>query len=213
MGIRKYPLVNEQIYHIYAKSIAEYKIFKSNTDFLRMEELLNYYKFEQSIKFYVYQNLQDKKKLVLSEGLLVEIVAYCIMPTHIHLILYQKHDFGISNFMEKILKSYALYFNNKYKRKGPLWAGRFLNVLIKTDEQLLHLTRYIHLNPVTAYLVERPEDWDFSSYREYIGNKKNNCICKWNDFLEINVEDYKKFVEERKDYQRELAKIKNLILE
>ena len=80
--------------------------------------------------------------------------------------------------MGDILNSYSRYFNTKQKRKGPLWEGRFENVLIKTDEQLLHLTRYIHLNPVTAYLVDQAKDWQASSYNEYLENSDfNECIC------------------------------------
>jgi len=214
MGKRKIPLVNGELYHICAKSIAEYRIFKTHKDFLRMEELIRYYRFKHNIKFSDFQRIsKNKEKVEKSQDKIVEVIAYCLMPTHIHFILYQIEDNGISVFMERILKSYAVYFNNKYKRKGPLWSGRFLNLLIQNDEQLLHLTRYIHLNPVTAYIVEKPEDWEFSSYIEYIGMKKENFICEWERVLEINSERYREFVENQKDYQRELAKIKKLTLE
>lgn len=212
MGYRKIALVNGELYHVYSKSIAEYKIFRNKKDFLRMEGLIRYYRFEQEIRFSDYQKIVKKDENFLSGNEIVEIITYCFMPTHIHFILLQLQNNGISKFMERVLKSYAVYFNNKYKRKGPLWSGKFSNVLIETDEQLLHLTRYIHLNPVTAYIVEKPEDWEFSSYREYIG-KKENPICKWEKYLDINIESYKKFVLERKDYQRELARIKHLLLE
>ena len=144
----------------------------------------------------------------------VQIVAYCIMPTHLHLILKQLKEDGIANFMRKVLNSYSHYFNIKHKRKGPLWEARFKNVLVRTDEQLLHLTRYIHLNPVTAYLVDKPEDWLFSSYKEYVSNVVDEeRICKYNNILDIEPDSYKKFVEDRILYQRDLAKIKELILE
>jgi putative transposase len=79
------------------------------------------------------------------------------MPTHIHLVLRQLKDGGISKFMSNILNSYSRYFNIKHNRKGPLWEGRFRKVLVGSDEQLLHLTRYVHLNPVTACLVDKPK--------------------------------------------------------
>ncbi len=78
------------------------------------------------------------------------------MPTHIHLILKQLKEDGISAYMSKILNSYTCYFNRRTKRKGPLWESRFKRVEVTSDEQLLHLTRYIHLNPVTAHIVEEP---------------------------------------------------------
>ena len=154
----------------------------------------------------------DKENLLQEKRKLIEIIAYCIMPTHIHLILKQSKKYGISKFMNNILDSYTRYFNTKHKRKGPLWETRFKNILVETDEYLLHLTRYIHLNPVTANLVDKPEDWLVSSYNEYllrVGNK----VCEYNDVLNINPVSYKKFVDDRISYQKELAKIKHLLFD
>ena len=113
--------------------------------------------------------------------------------------------------MTKALLSYARYFNAKSKRKGPLWESRFNNVLIETDEQLVHLTRYIHLNPVTDHLVDKPEDWFYSSYKEYIGKVGDeDKICNFSDMLYIDPEKYKEFVNSQIGYQRELAEIKRI---
>ncbi|MBU2265406.1 MAG: hypothetical protein KJ977_00005, partial [Candidatus Omnitrophica bacterium] len=121
---------------------------------------------------------------------------------------------GISIFMGNVLNSYSRYFNIKHKRKGPLWQGRFRNALIANDEQLLHLTRYIHLNPVTAYLVDRPEQWFFSSYEEFTNNtEKLNKLCRYEDILDIHSKEYKKFVEGAISYQRELAQSKHLLFD
>jgi len=106
------------------------------------------------------------------------------------------------------------YFNIKNKRKGPLWESRFRNVNVSADDQLLHLTRYIHLNPSTANLVESPESWNFSSFREYTGEiSKEKILCNYSGLIEMTPSDYREFVHSRKDYQRELAMIKNLSLE
>jgi putative transposase len=116
--------------------------------------------------------------------------------------------------MKNLLDSYSKYFNLKVKRKGPLWESRYKTVLVETDEQLLHLTRYIHLNPVTAYLINKPEEWKFSSYLEYLGEiNDREKISEYEEFLEINPKDYKIFVENRISYQRELNKIKKLTFE
>jgi len=133
------------------------------------------------------------------------------MPTHVHLILKQLTSDGISDFIGKVLNSYSKYFNTKHKRKGPLWEERFKNILVITDEQLLHLTRYLHLNPATALIVEKPEDWPYSSYCEYLGIGQGIGLCKYQDILNINPKSYRKFVNDRISYQRELAKIKALI--
>ncbi len=134
------------------------------------------------------------------------------MPTHLHLILKQLKENGISIFMGNLLNSYSRYFNIRYKRKGPLWEGRFKSILIENGEYLLHLTRYIHLNPTTANLVRKPEDWELSSYKEYILNKKD-ALCDYSDLLDISKKSYREFVEDRISYQKELHKIKRLILE
>ena len=145
---------------------------------------------------------------------LVEVVAYCLMPTHVHLVLKQLKEKGVSIFMNNVLNSYTRYFNIKHKRKGPLWEGRFRRILVKDNRQLLHLTRYIHLNPVTAYLINHPEQWMASSYHEYILESSGGIkFCKFMDLIEMDPLSYKSFVGDRASYQRELANIKKLSLE
>jgi len=211
------------IYHVFNKSIAGFKIFNLKADFLRMKELCKYYQIEKpSLKFSRFKEFSKLKKnpqmkllwKLSSEKKIVKIIAYWIMPTHLHFILKPLIENGISVFTSKILNSYTRYFNITHNRKGPLWEGRSKRILVKTDEQLLHLTRYIHLNPVTAHLVEKPEEWKFSSYLEYLGLiPPQECICEFEDVLEINPQRYRQFVEDRISYQRELAKIKALLLE
>ncbi|MEO0263124.1 MAG: transposase [candidate division WOR-3 bacterium] len=216
---RKIPLVENRIYHIVSRSIEKYRIFRNRKDYERMKELLKYYQVKKPpFKYSLYLEIKDKEKIgrenFLENEKLVEIIAYCLMPTHIHLLLKQVAENGISIYMGRILNSYAKYFNTKYKRKGPLWESRFKSIEVETKEELYHLTRYIHLNPVTAYLVENPEDWNFSSYKEFINEKGvNEKICNFEEFLEINKDEYIDFVISRKDYQRELDKIKRLLLE
>ena len=126
----------------------------------------------------------------------------------------QYGDKGISIFMSNILNSYTRYFNSIIKRKGPLWESKFKYVRVKKDEQLLHLTRYIHLNPVTAYIVEKPELWEYSSYNEYCGKiPVAERICNWEEMLDIEAESYIDFVENNIDFQRELAKLKDILIE
>jgi len=217
MPKRKYPLVSGEIYHIFSKSIAEFDIFRNVSEYERMRDVFRYYKIDNMpLRFSFFLRMKDREKFYekcSNKGKnLVEIIAYCLMSTHIHLILKQLRPKGISIFMSNICNSYTRYFNIKTKRKGPLWESRFKNVLVKTDNQLLHFTRYVHLNPVTAYLTERPEDWKFSSYKEFLGKVgQKERICSYSDVLEIKPKDYRKFVNSRIDYQRELAEIKRLL--
>lgn len=112
--------------------------------------------------------------------------------------------------MKNILDSYTRYFNIKNKRKGPLWQGRFKSVLVENDEQLLHLTRYIHLNPTSDGLVNFPEDWFYSSYNEYL-KRSDDKICNYSEHIYIDPEKYKEFVESRENYQKQLNVIKHLL--
>lgn len=201
------------------KSIAEYKIFNCEADFHRMKDILGYYQVEERpVSFSYLDRISRETATILrnndmsnSSERLVDVIAYCLMPTHLHLALHQLRCGGISKFMNKVLNSYSRYFNLKYKRKGPLWQGRFKKIQVESNEQLLHLTRYIHLNPVTAYLVDLPEAWHASSYMEFIQTKPiENLLCSHHNFIEMDCGAYKRFVEERIPDQRELASIKYL---
>ena len=216
--MRKDPLKNGCLYHICTKSIAGYVIFRSHDDYSRMKEMMKYYALDNPpVKYSLYEklilsgNIRPFQELSNKEYL-VEIIAYCIMPTHIHLILCQLKDEGISIYMKTLLDSYTRYFNIKNNRKGPLWQGRFKSILIQTDEQLIHLTRYIHLNPTSDNLVDKPENWKYSSYNEYL-DKGDAFLCAFQKYIKIDPRSYKAFVGERRDYQKKLAEIKHLCLE
>lgn len=221
---RKNPLVTGGTYHVFNKSIADYIIFNTDSERERIITAIRYYQVEKnnsSLSRFIKLNQGENNNLnksfikdVKGKTKIAEIIAYCVMPTHIHLILQQLQDNGISVFMNNILNSYSKYFNIKHKRKGPLWEARFKSILVDNDEYLLHLTRYIHLNPATASLIDSPDIWKASSYHEYISeNDSNSRICEYQHLLDIKPEQYKKFVEDRISYQRELAKIKHLLIE
>lgn len=220
---KRETFITGEIYHIYNRSIAKFKIFNNEKTCERMCQLMRYYQIYPTInKLSKFMKLQIVKKsgfeeifnlTVQGKEKLVQIIAYCLMPTHIHLILKQVRDDGIGHYMRKIFDGYSCYFNVKHKRKGPLWEGRFKSVRVKKDEQLMHLTRYIHLNPVTANLVNRPEDWDYSSYREYISSAKEKKVCDYSDVLDIKRGSYTKFVKDQISYQKNLAEIKHLVLD
>ena len=168
------------------------------------------------VKFSEYEELADRdlyyETRIMNLELMVEIIAYCLMPTHFHLILKQLLENGITIFLKNLLDSYTRYFNIKYDRKGPLWQGRFKSVLVDNNEYLMHLTRYIHLNPVVDELVEKPENWNYSSYREYVDPGPDG-LCSFSSYITLQPEEYKKFVENHKEYLDSLKEINHLILE
>lgn len=206
------------------KSIARYRIFTSQKDYQRFVHALRYFSIAKKLpKISEFLQRIDVQKIGLEACLEqffgeakqhVQCIAYCLMPTHIHLVLKQLREQGISTVMSNTLNSYTRYFNTKQRRRGPLWVGRFKSVHVETDEQLLHLTRYLHLNPTTADLVETPEAWEWSSYHEYINPSASKYpFCQFSEMMAMSSVRYKKFVEDQQDYQRELGKIKKLVLE
>ena len=207
------------LYHVFNRSIANFIIFNNAAEFFRMINLIKYYRRKEAVNFSRYADLMKCKpeeiintdELISKENDIVQIVCYCLMPTHFHLIIKELTTGGTSTFTMNILNSYTRYFNIKHNRKGPLWESRSKKVLIETDEQLLHLTRYIHLNPVTSYLSDKPEDWVYSSYKEYVSNTgPGKKICDYRDYLLLKPDIYEKFIYEGISYQRELAKSKKL---
>uniref|UniRef100_A0A7C4XLJ5 Transposase IS200-like domain-containing protein n=1 Tax=candidate division WOR-3 bacterium TaxID=2052148 RepID=A0A7C4XLJ5_UNCW3 len=215
--MRKIPLINGQIYHIFSKSIAGFRVFRNKREYERFIEMVKFYRHKSvPVKFSAYEGFPDRnsyyEKKIKSLECLVQIIAYCIMPTHFHLVLKQLLDNGITIFLKNLLDSYTRYFNLKNERKGPLWQGRFKSVLVDNNVYLLHLTRYIHLNPVVDNLVGKPEDWYYSSYREYI-HSVSDRLCSFSEYIDLKPEEYKEFVEIRKDYLNSIKEINHLILE
>ena len=216
--MRQQCLATDNYYHILNRSIAKFNIFNNDIEFQRILDTFVYYRqLNPPLRFSWFYE-QSKKKLIdqIDNDNLVDILCYCLMPTHFHLILKQNIDDGISKYMSKVENSYTRYFNIKHKRKGPLWESRFKNILVETDEQMLHLTRYIHLNPVSAGIVSKPQYWQFSSYHEYIDKKikaDNFKISNYEDVIDIQPKIYKDFVNERIDDQKDLSIIKKYLLE
>ena len=124
----------------------------------------------------------------------VEIIAYCLMPNHYHLMVFLKGE-GLVELMQPFLLSYTKAINERYNRVGSLFQGRFKAIRVDKEEYLLQLSRYTHLNPVVAGLVKQPEDWEFSSYRDFIG-ARNGTLVKPDVVLSYfqSRDKYRKFV-------------------
>ncbi len=218
---RKHPLINNQYYHVFSRSIGKFVVFNNTHEFQRFLKLLDFFRFENfNYKYSEFNELGAMKQIKILDSLyqdpnvLVEIVAFCLMPTHFHLILKQKNTNGISSYISRVLNGYARYFNVKHRRTGPLWAGRFKDVLVNNDKQMLHLTRYVHLNPISANLVKNPEEWQFSSCKLYISSEdSDNYFCVFREIISRKPKEYEKFINDRKSYQRELSEIKNLMID
>lgn len=181
-------------YHIYNRGNGKENIFLKDEDYL----------------FY----LKRLKTYLQKHG--VKLLAYCLMPNHIHLLVQQEKDTPIFKFISSLHTSYAKFINKKYDKVGHLFQDRFKQVIIESDEQLLHLSRYIHLNPVMGEMIARPEDFGWSSYREYIGSGGfslcNQDLIKGLLGEENFTKKYREFVE-AEITEEDFDKIKDAIIE
>jgi len=221
MPRRKFFLATNEIYHVVSRSIAQVPIYEQNKDYLRTLESIDFYRFTKpSISFSHYKRLPREvkeafEKKLRKQNTLVDIFSFCLMQNHNHFLLKQNQEKGISTFMRKFQNSFARYFDTKYQRAGGLFQAMFKAVRIETDEQLLHVSRYIHLNPVSAYLIEieQLENYPWSSFPEYAKEFRGFTNTEFVLSFFKNRDEYKKFVFDQADYQRELQAIKHLILE
>jgi len=129
------------------------------------------------------------------------IHAYCLMSNHFHLLL-ETPEGNLSQIMSHIIGAYTTYFNIKRKRSGHLFQGRYKAILVEADEYAVELTRYIHLNPVKAGIVTKPDEYQWSSYQSYIGKTSTPIWLKTGFTLDrfgkkdtTAQKNYRKFVE------------------
>lgn len=143
----------------------------------------------------------------------ITIIAYCLMPNHFHLLLKQNDDLGISKFLANFQNSYTKYFNVKHKRTGSLFDRQFKAVLVESENQLLHLTRYIHLNPFSSHIIEKEDitTYPYTSLPEYLAGQYK--ITSPNQGIDINPRRYERFVLDHSNYQQRLESLKHLTLE
>lgn len=107
----------------------------------------------------------------------IELLCFCLMPNHFHLLIKQKSLKSIKTFMQSLLTKYVLYFNKRYKRVGTLFQGIYKAVLIENEGYLLHLSQYIHLNPTKhSYVKVQPLHMAYSSYGDYLGMRKTSWV-------------------------------------
>lgn len=214
MGLRKTILATGETYHIFNHSAGRIPIFRGQRECSMFLEAIKFYlQPNPPTKFSIYRTSKERFPIKLNP-VLVKISCFCIMPNHFHLILRQEIDNGIRKFIQRVSNSFAHYFSIKNKQRGHIFEGNFKAVRVETDEQLLHLSRYIHLNPVTSYLVNDPEDYHYSSYKIYLGKESSEIIDPSPILNHFSSKDkYKEFVLSQKEYQRTLDKIKHLLLE
>jgi len=201
-------------YHICNKSISNYSIFRKSWFAQRFLDVVDYYNTTEDI-----QNFGKAKQLkeLQLDGILnsnserlIDIYAYCIMPDHYHLLFKVLESENISGYISKIENSYTRFYNLQNKRKGPLWQSRYRRIDISSDEEILHVCRYIHLNPTTNRLVEKPDDWPHSSYSLYL---KSDILTEKTALRISSINALRIFTEGNIEHQQKLKRMKKLLLD
>jgi len=178
MPKRKIHFVPGGYYHIYNRGAGRQSIFREERNYLYLLRLL---------------------KQVASECR-VTVIAYCLLPNHYHWLVRQEDDIPAARLPTRVFGSYSQAFNRAFERTGTLFEGPYKAVAIESDVHLLHLCRYIHLNPVRHGLVSAPDDWRYSNYLEWVQRRPGTLVdhafvCDHFDSPQM----YQEFVEAYRD--------------
>jgi REP element-mobilizing transposase RayT len=146
MPRRKIKFVQGEIYHLYNRGAGKANIFFSAD---------NYY-------FFI------NKCWTYSKSLSIPIIAFCLMPNHYHLLVLQAGDISAGNLAQRVCNSYSKALNNMLERTGTVFEGRYQAKVVASQDYLECLCAYVHLNPVVAGIVSKPEDWPYSDFHRWI---------------------------------------------
>jgi len=219
--MRKIKFIEGDFYHIYNRGVDKRSIFERTEDiarFLKIIEELN--TFEPLGGIHVISSL--KKDLIRGSAStnkkLVEFVAYCLNQNHYHFILRPLVDGGVQKFMHRVSTGYTMYFNEKHKRTGSLFQGRYKAVHVETNEYLLHLSAYVNLNDRVHKGLNRVwmKKFPYSSFAQYEKEGSAGVKCNTKIILEQfrSRKEYIKYTEKvlpqmlkRKEQEKLLAQI------
>ena len=173
------------MYHITARGNRRTAIFLNDLDYIEYFQILS----ETRVKYPFYLH------------------SYCLMTNHIHLQI-ETTEYPISDIMKDLDSTYARYFNKTYQTSGHVFQGRFISKVIEDRQYFLEVSRYIHRNPLEAKIVDKPEDYPWSSYASYINEEENTLKTKdrtLNLLPGDSIHNYKSFVEEGIKRSAEIA--------
>jgi putative transposase len=185
-----------EYYHIYNRGVDKRWIVKDRRDADRFIDSLEFFNSVEPILSLREVVTSAGNRKIKQKDPLVQIICYVLNPNHFHILLKEINEGGISEFMKRLGGGYTWYFNNRHRRSGVLFQGRFKSVHIKSNEQLLHVSAYINLNNNAHKISGSTAGKVRSSWEEYIG-KGNRSICKKEIILKQfkSAKDYKGFAE------------------
>lgn len=202
--MKKPRFAENGFYHIYNRGVEKRTIFLEKNDYFRFVHDLYEFNDAQPAQniFYKTSSLHSYEVEPRKREVLVEILAFCLMPNHFHLMLRQLRENGIIEFMQKLGTGYTMFFNKKYQRVGPLFQGRFKAAAVTQESHLLHLPIYMHLNPLDTIMpswrqnqikdnrkvIKFLESYRWSSHLDYMGKRNFPSVISKN-FFDTYFED------------------------
>ena len=189
--MRKIKFAPFEHFHIFNRGNNKQNIFLTERDYVRFLFLILHLQSEQSftnigynvtnfIKHRVFNKIRRMDDFVKNRG--VNLVGFILMPNHFHLIVEEIKDSGLSDYMQRVQNAYTKYFNIKYRKTGHLLQGPFKAVHINDNNQLLHLSAYIHRNPRgLKYWKNKEHCYEWSSYQDYLE------INRWGELLALGI--------------------------
>ena len=169
------------ILHIYNRGNNREKIFRDEQDYkaflFRLGLALGFE--EKEIQKEKMLSLPYSRVRINANKNLFKLHSFCLMSNHFHLLIEQCSDISISRLISQTCTSFAMYINKKYGRVGHVFQERFKSVVIETDSQLMWVSSYIHMNPVSDNFVKHPCDYKWSSYNDFASNRNLPIVCKY----------------------------------
>lgn len=221
MPSRKDVFVNGGIYHIFNKTIDKRRIFSDESICRVFLDVVSYYRstkadirYSRFLKLEPFIKRQKENEIRYKKYFKVIVLSYCLMPNHFHLLLKQKIEGGIIRFVADTINAFTRFYNILHERKGPLFLTQFKSRRVRTTEELMHVSRYIHLNPYSGGLVdsfEQLEKYRWSSLPDYLGSVDRG-LC--DEEIVLNMFDgekgkYRAFVRQQAEYQKRLEQAKH----
>lgn len=174
MKFRDYKSFSEgEYYHIFNRGVGKMEVFVDDFDRAVFMRRLYENIFPKDERFKSKKSKQNRRKLLPDNSF--ELIAFCLMPNHYHLIVKQLGKTPVSKLILKTCTGYSMYFNKKYGRVGSLFQDVFKSVRVETNSQLLWLSYYVHNNPKKAGLTKKALDYKWSSLQEYLKGREGHC--------------------------------------
>lgn len=206
----------DAMYHVYNRGVERRSIFLDERDYAVFLSFLKYALLsnaERSANDAVDPSLisdavQFNLRRLGLEGRL-DLVSYCLMPNHFHLLFYQHDKDAITALMRSVATGYVMYFNRRYEREGRLFQGTYKAVHVDTEAYWTHISRYVHLNPID--IGRDFKTYEYSSYKYYEDKADADWVKPLMGMSGMDSERYRKFCEEWIPYRQQLAEIKKFV--